>query len=92
MAKGYLIIDMPKTCRHIKWGKDGCPFGGAECRVNPLDSKDVMEHIANGTKPEWCPIRPQPERDRYNEEWADYEGGLAEGRNKLIDEMFGGEG
>ena len=58
MAKGYIVLDMPKSCRHIKGDEDGCPFGGTECRVNPLDLQDVMEHVANGTKPEWCPIQP----------------------------------
>lgn len=61
MAKGYLVIDLPKNCRNIKGDKDGCPFGGMVCRVDPLNTRDVMEHVTNGTKPEWCPIKALPE-------------------------------
>ena len=91
MAKGYLIIDMPKTCRHIKGGKGGYPFGGADCRVNPLDLQDVMDYVANGTKPAWCPIRSQPERWDRSNIMDEYDDGIVNGRNNLIDEIFRGE-
>ena len=89
MTKGYIVLDMPKSCRHIKGGKDGCPFGGTECRVDPLNPQDVMEHVTNGTKPEWCPIRPQPERWNRSNIMDEYDDGIVNGRNGLIDEIFG---
>ena len=55
MAKGIIVLDkIPKNCRMIFTDENGCPCGGMVCRVT---YNDVMEHVKNGTKPEWCPIK-----------------------------------
>ncbi len=61
MAKGIIVLDeIPRTCQHIRGNKEeGCPFGGMFCQICDVD---VMEHVIKGTKPDWCPIRPMPER------------------------------
>ena len=61
MAKGIIVLDkIPQTCQHIRGNKEGgCPFGGMVCQIC---DKDVMEHVKNGTKPDWCPIKQMPER------------------------------
>lgn len=55
MSKGMIVVDkIPENCRNIRGDKEkGCPFGGMECQVK---QKDVMEHVKEGTKPDWCPI------------------------------------
>ena len=55
MKTGYLIVEIPESCR--KKGKNnptGCPFGGMVCQIC---NTDVIEHVAHGTKPDWCPIK-----------------------------------
>ena len=60
MAQGIIVVDMPETCRHIRGEKEkGCPFGGMVCQVT---QRDVMEYLVKGSKPDWCPIRPIPEK------------------------------
>lgn len=60
MSKGIIVVDkMSVNCRNIRGDKNGCPFGGMVCQIN---KEDVMEHVKNGTKPNWCPIKPMPER------------------------------
>ena len=56
MAKGIIVVDkVPHTCQHIRGNKeDGCPFGGMVCQIC---NTDVMKHVKNGTKPDWCPIK-----------------------------------
>lgn len=78
MAKGIIVVDMPETCRHIRGEKEkGCPFGGMVCQVT---QRDVMEYLVKGSKPDWCPIKPMPERanhegycdnGRYDKGWND---------------------
>lgn len=91
MAKGYIVVDMPENCRHIRGDEHGCPFGGMICTIDPLNIKDVMQHVKDGTKPNWCPIRPQPERREESKYWDSYWDGVADGRNNLINEMFEGK-
>ena len=78
MTKGIIVVDMPETCRHIRGEKEkGCPFGGMVCQVT---QRDVMEYLVKGSKPDWCPIKPMPERanhegycdnGRYDKGWND---------------------
>ena len=60
MAKGIIVVDMPKCCRHIRGEKEkGCPFGGMVCQVT---QRDVMEHLVKGSKPYWCPVHTLPDK------------------------------
>ena len=52
-------------------------FGGMVCQVT---QRDVMEYLVKGSKPDWCPIKPMPERanhegycdnGRYDKGWND---------------------
>ncbi len=60
MGKAVLVIDIPETCQHIGGNKEhGCPFAGMYCLIK---IEDTMEHVKNGTKPDWCPLKPLPEQ------------------------------
>lgn len=54
MSKGIIVVDkIPENCRNIRGEKEkGCPFGGM---VYQIKQEDVMKHIEDGTKPDWCP-------------------------------------
>lgn len=57
MAKGIIVVDVPEKCSDCVFSNpdgDYCPFRGAISYVE-YDSR----------KPDWCPIRPLPERKDY---------------------------
>lgn len=60
MSNGIIVVDkIPLTCQHIRGNKEeGCPFGGMVCQIT---QNDVYVHVRDGSKPDWCPIRPVPE-------------------------------
>lgn len=61
MAKGIIVVDVPDYCDYCPVGRI-CGFESAvECLVAPKD------HCVSGygfrvEKPDWCPIRPMPEK------------------------------
>lgn len=59
--KGIIVLDkVPQTCQHIRGNEEsGCPFGGMVCQIRDTD---VTEHVVHGTMPDWCPIKPLPEK------------------------------
>ena len=59
--KGIIVVDkVPQTCQHIRGNKEsGCPFGGMVCQIRDTD---VTEHVVHGTMPDWCPIKPLPDK------------------------------
>ena len=61
MSKGIIVVDkVPQTCQHIRGNKEsGCPFGGMVCQIRDTD---VTEYVVHGTMPDWCPIKPLPEK------------------------------
>ena len=61
MSKGIIVLDkVPQTCQHIRGNKEsGCPFGGMVCQIRDTD---VTEHVIHGTMPDWCPIKPLPDK------------------------------
>lgn len=63
MSKGIIVVDkIPQTCQHIRGNKEnGCPFGGTVCQIT---RNDVFYHSRFGSKPDWCPIRPMPEKKK----------------------------
>ena len=92
MNKGIVVIDMPKTCFECPFWHDGEKVwtGRYEyrqlhnCSLTPNKHigeclEDHVKDIMIG-KPEWCPIRPVPERadhkdhcdnGRYDNGWND---------------------
>lgn len=60
MDKAILVIDMPDSC-------DGCPLCYGNdisdwCLVMGHFHGDVWGHTTNHTKPDWCPLKPAPEK------------------------------
>ena len=55
MSKSVLAIDTPEKC-------DSCMYVGtfhSFCKINCRDIKDTS------VKPDWCPLKPLPERKEY---------------------------
>ncbi len=88
MEKGFVIIDeIPKKC-------DGCPFcnssfGKIVCNHQIRKIKDI------NIRPNWCPIKPMPERkpERLTSEYEFGNLGKAfeTGWNACIKQIAGGQ-
>lgn len=60
MSKAILIIDMPNNCNECKIRFDDeysnwCPYDNPE-------PNGVWQYVDNKTKPDWCPLKPLPEK------------------------------
>lgn len=78
MAKGIVVVDMPADCRDclLRSLADDCIVG-----------RNVMEYRHDKRKPDWCPIKPMPER-AYHEDYCD--GGIYDrGWNECLDKIEG---
>lgn len=79
MAKGIIIIDVPESC-------DECPvvFRHEEERCCCITKRNSFT-----TKPDWCPIKPLPEKYSINGTMHEIDIDVAIGRNAVIDEILG---
>ena len=59
MSKSILVMDTPKSCeecdiRTTDDYADWCPHKKAKTHI--------YDYIQNNTKPDWCPLKPVPDR------------------------------
>lgn len=97
MNKSALVMDTPKNCYDCPFGTEYCgnfEYEGccelAEC----LDSDMRLiteEHYdyESESRPEWCPLKPLPEKNTIENDMIDYQCGMVDGRNQCIDEITG---
>lgn len=83
--KGIIVVkDFPKNCRD-------CDYFGTLCKIT---NKKCNWYSEDG-KPEWCPIKPVPEKMEEKENAVSIPGVFMEGRvsgwNACIDEILKGE-
>jgi hypothetical protein len=98
MSKSVLVIDTPENCYD-------CPLGTAYCGeleyeglcelADCLDYDEILiteEHYdcESKSKPDWCPLKPLPEKSATENDMTDYQCGMVDGRNQCIDEITGG--
>lgn len=91
MSKAALIMEMPEKCMsadgHIccplAWDTKFCSrYSPKGIHMNGYDWEKIYE---SGKRPDWCPLRPVPEKDMesyFPDEWQD---GYASGWNACID-------
>ena len=99
MSKSALVIHTPENCYD-------CPFGISHCGELEYEGLcelaycldyDVFlmteEHYdcESKSRPDWCPLKPLPEKSTTENDMADYQCGMVDGRNQYIDEIAGGE-
>ena len=83
MAKGYIVVDMPKSCGYCKYSVIYKSNGAYWCQI-------MRKEVDDAPKPDWCPIKEIPAKV-YHENYCDA-GRYDKGWNDLIDEMFGRKG
>ena len=67
--KAILVIDMPSGCDECK-----IRFDDDYSNWYPYDNPEpggVWEYTKKGTKPDWCPLKPAPEKCPYKRTNAD---------------------
>ena len=77
MSKSVLVIDTPEKC-------DSCMYIGTFhdfCRINCRDIKDTS------VKPDWCPLKPLPEKDDFDDLYDEYYTGYHDGWNDYLREI-----
>ena len=98
MSKSVLVMETPENC-YV------CPFGTAYCSAleyeglcelaDCLDCDVILmteEHndCESKSRPDWCPLKPLPEKSTIENDMTDYQCGMVDGRNQCIDEITGG--
>jgi hypothetical protein len=85
MAKGIIVVDMPKSC--------------CDCRLYDYDMDECVlcNREVPYTRPDWCPISPMPEKayvreyDRCKSVYDLSDRSRCIGWNACIDAIGGGE-
>lgn len=82
MNKAILVIDMPESCDDCKF----CYYSDGRFPACQLNLKGIDDSKA---KPEWCPLKPLPERrDSLTvSDWG-FEGGFNSGYNTFLKELL----
>lgn len=85
MSKAILVIDMPKNCYYCDFHylSDGT-VPSCQLKFKVIDNATV--------KPEWCPLKPLPEKYEIDKNKCSdpfYEFEFESGWNQCIDEILG---
>lgn len=80
MNKAILVVDMPESCRDcmIRSLADDCQAIG----------RYVQEYRQNKNKPDWCPLKPMPEKEYPFFNMDEYEDGRIDGWNEFFDKIY----
>ena len=90
MEKGIIVLDVPEECRK-------CPFQEVSeenhmwCLVSNLDDCSHIHKIIldEYSKPDWCPIKPIPNRKSEDFGQTIIAAARGEGWNECLDEILG---
>lgn len=92
MSKSVLVIDTPESCLDCQFCYE-LDEGEAYCSISD-DDKDtsLMKKIEYGYcqgKPDWCPLKPLPEKDDFDDPYDEYYTGYRDGWNRCLEEIVG---
>ena len=77
MSKSVLIIDTPSSCKECIMVYTG--YHSDFCFVTRNIPSDVGHYVSTNTKPNWCPLKPLPDKmegyDSIKWQWGEYEDG-----------------
>ena len=90
MNKAILVIDMPNCCEDcsLMWRDDYSDFCPVKCNKNKTD---IYDYTHTSTKPDWCPLRPIPDKMYEGGTWTVdgyVEDGFHSGWNACIEEIL----
>lgn len=82
MSKSVLVIDTPGNCYSCCLHEPVRNWSYCAVKLKRIEDSSV--------KPEWCPLKPLPEKSTTENDMTDYQCGMVDGRNQCIDEITGG--
>lgn len=86
MSKSVLVIDTPeKGCMSCPIGQDHSNILET-CTFCPITGKCVLDKEAE-TIPDWCPLKPLPEKDDFDDPYEEYYTGYRDGWNRCLEEI-----
>ena len=89
MNKAILVIDMPTCCNECKIRFDDEYSNW--CSYDNPEPNGVFQYVENRTKPNWCPLKPVPDKEYEGGTWtmSGYiEDGFPIGWNACINEIL----
>lgn len=95
MSKSVLVIDTPEKCLDCQFcfeldeGVEACCSIADDDKDTRFIKKIDCEYGYCQGKPDWCPLKPLPEKNTTENDMTDYQCGMADGRNQCIDEITG---
>lgn len=87
MSKSVLVIDTPENCISCSISRD-CSNILETCTFCPITGKCVLDKEAE-TIPDWCPLKPLPEKDDFDDPYEEYYTGYRDGWNRCLEEIVG---
>lgn len=97
MSKSVLVIDTPEKCLDCQFcyeldeGVEACCSISDDDKDASIMKKIDCEYGYCQGKPDWCPLKPLPEKSTTENDMTDYQCGMLDVRNQCIDEITGGE-
>lgn len=89
MSKSVLVINTPERCIDCEIRRNYSNI--LETYVYCLVAGKYVLGKETETIPDWCPLKPLPEKNTTENDMTDYQCGLVDGRNQCIDAITGGE-
>ena len=87
MSKSVLVINTPERCIDCEIGQNYSNIIET-CVSCPIAGKSALDGEAESI-PDWCPLKPLPEKSTIENDMTDYQCGMVDGRNQCIDEITG---
>lgn len=78
MGKSVLVIDTPENCGKCKFISD---FWCRAIHCRRVPNNDVI--------PGWCPLKPLPEKDDFDDPYEEYYTGYCDGWNRCLKKIVG---
>lgn len=99
MSKSVLVLDTPKNCYDCPFGTEYCGDSEYEgyCELAECLDSDMRliteEHYdcESESRPEWCPLKPLPEKDNFDDLYDEYYTGYHDGWNDCLREIVRGK-
>lgn len=97
--KGIIVIDNPKACIECPmfYHSEDMSIGGMKfeklyrCKIEPEGIEDPYLSDILKKKPDWCPIKPFPEKKEVPDHILEGNGEYEKGWNDCIHELLKGE-
>ncbi len=79
MSKSVLVMKTPENCYSCCLREPVRNWSYCAVKLKRIEDSSV--------KPDWCPLKPLPEKSTIENDMTDYQCGMVDGWNACIDEI-----